>query len=84
MTDTKRTRDGRKELCEVPDALCTHPGCDCPSVEVQRLTSINSELLEALERLRNEADLGGLREKAGWDSFLHAADEALAKARGES
>ena len=41
-------------------------------------------LVEALTRLVREAELDGLREKAGWDCWLLEADKALAKARGET
>jgi hypothetical protein len=38
------------------------------------------DLLEALQRLRNEAKLTGLDQQAGWDAWFAMADEALAKA----
>lgn len=38
------------------------------------------DLVEALKRIKIECDLEGLRNKAGFDSWLNLADAALAKA----
>ena len=64
----------------------TDRGC-CPTAVAEneanaRLIAAAPDLHEALYRLTREADLDGLRQKAGWDAWLSMADAALAKAEG--
>lgn len=61
--------DKFKLLDEVAAALRSLP-VNPPQLQSARLA-------EALTRLRNECDLEGLREKAGFDCWLNLADEAL-------
>lgn len=48
--------------------------------EASRRVRAYPDLVKALTRLRNECDLDGLRNRAGFDCWLALADEALAKA----
>lgn len=48
-----------------------------------RLLSAAPALLEALERITNEAVMDGLSDKPGWESFIIDAKTAIEEARGE-
>lgn len=45
-----------------------------------RLIAAAPDLLEALYRLKTEAEIAGLADKAGWDAWISMANEAIAKA----
>jgi len=57
---------------------------ECETEDYARLFAAAPDLLEALTRLRNDCDLTGLRDQAGFDCWLQMADAAIAKARGEA
>jgi hypothetical protein len=45
-----------------------------------RLIAAAPDLLEALYRLKTEAELDGMASRAGWDAWISMANAALAKA----
>ncbi len=66
------------------DAICGGREAGANAARIVQCWNSHDTLVEALTRLVREAELDGLREKAGWDCWLHEADKALAKARGEA
>lgn len=47
-----------------------------------RVLAASKDLYEALRRIREDARITGLDQKAGWDAWFAMADAALAKAEG--
>lgn len=69
--------DGRAfAICDFDD----FDGDEATALYVLTACKAIGPMVEALTRLRNECDLSGLRDRAGFDCWLGVADEALALA----